>query len=157
MTTTTQAFTALRAQLAAAPAITDAHGNTLPFRYQNEDGGPLPDVPAAFAYVVFEVQGAGRGPAAFGGGRFNNLYRNQAVLTVYVFVPAGEGLAVAADLAEQIAARTRSYRDSDVSCFAASVHPHGHGSVLGPPRLMSEVNNYYCAVAETVLHYDLVG
>jgi hypothetical protein len=157
MTTATQAFNALRTVLTAAPAILDAHGNTLPFRFQNEDGGPMPDMPAAFAYVIFDVQGAGQGPVAFGGGRFQNTYRNQALLTVYVFVPAGEGLAIAADLAEQVAARTRSYRDADVSCFAASVHPYGHGSALAPPGMNSEVNSYYAAVAETVLHYDQIG
>jgi hypothetical protein len=157
MTTATQAFNALRALLTGAPAIVDAHGNTLPFRFQNEDGGPMPDTRAAFAYVVFEIHGAGQGPVSFGGGRFQNTYRNQALLTVYVFVPAGEGLAVAADLAEQVAARTRSYRDTDVSCFAASVHPYGHGAALAPPGMNSEVNNFYVCTVETALFYDQLG
>ena len=155
MTTTTGAFNALRAKLLETPAIQDAQGNVLPFRFQAEDGGPLPDIPAAFAYVEFQNQGAGRGPVSFGGGRGANLYRNEGLLMVYAFVPADIGLAVATDLAEAIAGRLRSFRDADVSCFAASVHPIGDG--LTPSGLSSEVNNYTCAIAEIVFHFDQIG
>lgn len=156
MTTITGAFAAIRARLEAV-AITDAHGNTLPFRYQGEDGGALPDTPTAFAYVEVEIFGSGVGPTAFGGGRSANLYRNDGVVHVYVFAPNGEGLAVTVALAEQVAARLRSFRDSDVSFFSASVHPIGDSTSIAPEGLNSEVNNYTCAVVEAAFHFDQIG
>jgi hypothetical protein len=157
MTTLTGAFNALRSKLLELPAIQDVHGNVLPFRFPGEDSGPLPNEATAFAYVELENQGGGRGPASYGGGRGQNLYRNECLLTAYAFVPNGEGLAVAADLAEAIAARLRSFRDANVSCFAASVHPIGEGEALSPRGLASEVNNYTCAIVEVALHFDQIG
>lgn len=157
MSTIAAAFLAVKAKFAEAPAITDAHGNTLPFRYQADDGGPLPDEATAFAFMEFENFGSGRRPAAFGGGRGSNLYRNEGLITVYVFTPNGEGFEVSASLAETIAARVRSYRTDDVSCFSADVHPVGDGSSLNPPGLNSPVNNYYCSIVEVAIHFDQIG
>src|SRR5690349_6443691 len=131
MTTITQAFTAIRGKLTEAPSITT-------FRFQGEDGGRLPNQPEAFAYVEVENFGPGRGPTAFGGGRGNNLYRNEGLINAYVFTPNGWGLADTVALAEQVAARLRSYRDDYVSCFSASVHPIGEGTSIAPKGLNSE-------------------
>lgn len=150
MTTITQAFTAIRSKLEETPAITT-------FRFQGEDGGPLPDNAEAFAYVELENFGAGRGPAAFGGGRGSNLYRNEGLINAYVFAPNGWGLSDTVALAEQVAARLRSYRDAYVSCFSASVHPIGDGTSIAPKGLRSEVNNYTCAVVEIAFHFDQIG
>lgn len=157
MSTIAQAYAALRARLEEAPALVDAHGNTLPFRWQGEDGGALSDEPAAFAFGEIENFGSARGPAAFGGGRGANLYRNEGVFTIYVFTPNGEGIAVSLALAEQLAARLRSYRTDDVSCFAADVHPLGDGSSLQAPGLSSPVNAYYCSIVEAAIHFDQLG
>lgn len=124
-------------------------------RWQNEDGSALPDTPAAFAYTEFLADRAAI--AGFGGGRGNNLYRNPGRLVVYVFVPRGQGLAAATDLAESAAAVFRSYRDSSVSCFEATVYPGGDGAALSPPGIGSEANNYFYAVAEISLFFDLIG
>lgn len=150
MTTITQAFSAVRARL-------EAGAFSFPLRWQGEDNGPLPDTPATFAFVVFNNDGSGRGPAAFGGGRGANLYRNQATVEAYVFVPNGEGLSVASDAAELIAAQLRSHAGSGISCFSADVIPVGEGSSITPPGLNSEVSNYQCAVAEIALHFDQIG
>lgn len=156
MTTITGAFNAVRSRLETA-TITDAHGNALPLRFQGEDGGSLSDTPTAFAYIELENFGAGRFPAAYGGGSGNNLYRNEGLINAYVFAPNGEGLAVTVALAEQIASRMRSFRDSDISCFSASVRPIGDGTSIAPDGLNSEVNNYTCAVVEIALHFDQIG
>jgi hypothetical protein len=156
MATITSAFAAIRSRLEAV-AITDAQGNTLPFRWQGEDGGDLPDTPRAFAYVELENFGAGRYPVGYGGGSGNNLYRNEGLVNAYVFVPNGHGLSVAVALGEQVAARLRSYRDSTISCFSASVHPIGDGTSIAPDGLRSEVNNYTCAVVEIAVMFDQTG
>ena len=156
MATITTAFAAIRARLEAV-AITDAEGNTLPFRWQYEDGGPLPEDPTAFCHVEMENFGAGRFPVGYGGGSGNNLYRNEGLVNAYVFVPNGQGISVAVALGEQVAARLRSYRDSTISCFAASVHPIGDGTSIAPSGLNSEVNNYTCAVVEIAIQFDQVG
>ncbi len=117
----------------------------------------LHDVPATFAFIVFNNEGSGRGPVSFGGGRGQNTYRNQATVEAYVFAPEGEGLSVATDAAEQLAALLRSYRDSSISCFSADVIPVGPGSSITPPGLSSEVSNYQCAVAEIALFFDQIG
>lgn len=159
MTTITTAFDAVRSRLEGG-SYTDGNGNTLTgwLRFQGEAGGALPDTPAPFAYVELENFGAGRFPVAYGGGAGSNLYRNEGVVTVYVFVPNGEGVRVAVALAEQVAARMRSFRDSDISCFAAAVHPIGSGENLAPTGLTSnEVNNYTCATAEVAIHFDQIG
>ena len=152
MTTAAQAFVAVKARLTGAGS-----GISIPLRWQGEDQPPLPDKPAAFAYVVFNVFGSGRGPEGIGGGRGNNLYRNQAVVEAFVFTPMGLGLEQALVVAETVAARLRSFRDADISCFSADVIPVGEGSSITPPGLSSEVNNYQCAVAEIGLHFDQIG
>lgn len=156
MATITSALAAIRSRLEAV-AITDAQGNTLPFRWQGEDGGELPGTPTAFAHVELENYGAGRFPVGYGAGSGNNLYRNEGQISVYVFVPNGQGLSVAVALAEQVAARLRSYRNDTVSCFSASVHPIGDGTSIAPSGLNSEVNNYTCAVVEIAIHFDQIG
>lgn len=148
--TASQAIAAVRARL-------EAGGITFPLRWQGEDAPALPDTPSTFAFIVFNNSGSGRGPAAFGGGAGQNLYRNQAVVEAFVFAPRGQGLSVATDGAEVIAALLRSYRDSSISCFSADVIPVGEGSQITPPGLASEVSNYQCAVAEIALHFDQIG
>lgn len=152
MTTATQAYGALRARLEG--------GMPIPLRWQNDDAdsdgnAALPDTPAAFAYTEFVTDPAEI--VSFGGGRGQNRYRNPARLDVYVFVPRGQGLAVATDYAETAAALFRSYRDADVSCFGVSVFPGGSGADLKPPGLNSEVGNYWYAIAEIDLFFDLIG
>lgn len=153
MTTASDAFAAIRARLDASDAPI-----SIPLRWQGEDGGPLPDTPAAFAYVVFHNEGSGRMPTAYGGGLGANLYRNRGLLEVFVFVPNRKGMEAAMDIAETIAERLRSYRDSDVSVFAADVVPVGDGASMAPPGLSSnEVNNYQCAMVEAFFTFDQIG
>lgn len=152
MTTATQAYNALRGVL--------EDGLAIPLRWQNEDAdsdgnAALPDTPATFAYVEFNPDPGEL--VSFGGGRGSNRYRNPARLDIYVFVPRGQGAAVAMNYAETAAALLRSYRDDDVSCFAASVIAGGSGADLAPPGLVSEVNAYYYALAEVDLFYDQIG
>lgn len=152
MTTATEAYAVLRGILEG--------GIDLPLRWQNENmdsegNAALPDMPAAFLYTEFLADRAEL--VAFGGGRGQNLYRNPARLDIYVFVPRGQGLAVALQYAETAAALFRSYRDNDVSCFAATVYPGGDGADLVPPGLRSEVNNYFYATVEIELFFDLIG
>ncbi len=149
-TTTSQALAAIRAQVGTASV-------TFPIYWQGEDVPPLPDTPSTFAFVVFNNEGSGRGPAAFGGGRGNNLYRNNATIEAYVFAPSGEGLSVATDAAELIAASLRSFRNTSISCFSADVVPIGPGSSMSVPGLTSVVSQYQCAVAEAFLTFDLIG
>lgn len=149
MTTATTAFTTLKALLTGSTSS----GLTM-LCWQNDDV-TLPATPAAFAYTEFLTERAEL--ASFGGGRGQNRWRNRASLTVYVFVPRGQGLAVATDLAEAVATIYRSYRDSNVSCFEASVYPGGDGAAIAPPGLRSEVNNYFYAVADISLFFDLIG
>ncbi len=147
-TTTSQALAAIRTQVGTASI-------TFPIYWQGEDVPPLPDTPATFAFVVFNNEGSTL--AGFGGGRGNNLYRNNATLEAYVFVPSGEGLSVATDAAELIAASIRSFRNTSISCFRADVVPIGPGSSMSVPGLTSVVSNYQCAVAEVFLSFDLIG
>lgn len=124
-------------------------------RWQNEDGDPLPATPAPFLYT--ELNTDPQFLASFGGGQGNNRWRNPSRIDCYAFVPRGQGLAVATDLAEQIAVLFRGFRDGDLQCFDATVIPLGEGASIKPPGLSSEVDNYYCAVCEIALHFDLVG
>src|SRR6266496_2964044 len=149
-TTTSQALAAIRTQVGTA-------GITFPIYWQGEDVPPLPDTPATFAFVVFNNEGSGRGPVAFGGGRGNNLYRNQVTVEAYVFAPSGEGLEVATTAAELIAASLRSFRNDNISCYSADVIPIGPGSSLSVPGLSSIVSAYQCAVAEAFLTFDQIG
>ncbi len=147
-TTTSQALAAIRTQVGTA-------GITFPIYWQGEDVPPLPDTPSTFAFVIFNNEGSRL--EAFGGGRGNNLYRNNASLEAYVFAPSGEGLAVATDAAELIAASLRSFRSSSISCFKADAIPVGPGSNISVPGLTSVVSQYQCAVAEVFLTFDLIG
>lgn len=148
-TTAIQALAAIKAQLAT--------GLGFSVYWQGDDPPTLSDTPAAFAFIVFDNEGSGGRPTAFGGGRGNNLYRSQARVEAYVFSPLGEGADIVLGYAETIAARLRSYRDSDISCFAADVILIGPGSALSVPGLASEVNSYQCAVAEVSLSFDQIG
>jgi len=116
-TTAGQAYVAARAQLEGNVAV------TIPLRWQGENGDPLPNPPAAFAFIDFNNDGAGRGPTAYGGGVGANLYRNEARIDAYVFVPNNDGLKAALDFGEMIASPFRSFRDANISCFSASVYP----------------------------------
>jgi hypothetical protein len=145
------AFDAIRERLDESDS-----GITIPLYYQGVSV-VLPSKPETFAYVVFENDGSGFGPVSFGGGRGNNRYRNQATLEVFVFTPNRKGIREAMVQAETIAARLRSFRDDDISCFSAHVRPLGEGQRLKPPGLESEVNNYVCALAEITFHFDQIG
>ena len=147
-TTAAEALTAIKTQLASG---------TVPLYWQGDDAPTLPDSPAAFGFVVFNNEGSGRSPTAFGGGRGANLYRNRASIEAYIFSPLGEGAEVVMGYAEAVAAKFRSYRDSDISCSSADVILIGPGSSLSVPGLSNEVSNYQCAVAEIALHFDQIG
>ena len=153
MTTTSAAYEALRAILKGSNSLP-------PLRWQNEDEDStgavaLPDVPAPFLYTEMVTEPAAL--VAFGGGPGRNLYRNPGRLDVWVFIPKGWGLGYALDYAEQAAALFRSYRDADVSCFAATVHPGGDGAALKPIGLPSEASNYFWAVTEVDFYFDQRG
>lgn len=150
MTTMSDAHAAIKTRIEAnKPAAVTA------LRWQNEDGDALPNTPAPFLYI--EIDSDGQSLVAFGGGIGANLWRNQARVDCYAFVPRGEGLKEATDLAETMAALFRGYRDGDLQCFDASVYPLGAGTNIKPPGLSSEVDNYYVAVAEIALHFDQLG
>jgi hypothetical protein len=150
-------MTTISGALAAAKARLATVSNGVPLRYKGDQQTPLPDTPTAFGYVVFNNEGSGGSPIAFGGGRGNNLYRYRAFIEVYVFSPMDEGESVVLGYAETIAAHMRSFRDADISCYSADVVPVGEGSRLSPPGLVSEVNNYQCAIVEITMTFDQVG
>ena len=153
MASATDAYDALRARLDAVDS-----GITVPLRWHGEDNGPLPDVPADFAYVVFDNMGSRTGPIAFGGGVGRNVYRNQAGITVFVFVPNRAGVRRAMVEAETIAARMRSFRNNEIFCRSADVTPVGDGASISPPGLQrNELNNYLCAMVEIDLSFDQIG
>lgn len=154
MTTASQARVVVRTRIETGNVV-DSASVPVPLRWQNEQGEPLPDVPAPFVYT--EVLTDPGSLVGFGGGRSANLYRNPACIYSYVFVPRGSGLVEAEHIAEQIAALFRSYRDSDISCFDASVIPGGDGEQLKPPGLDNEVGNYFYAVAEINIYFDQIG
>ncbi|MEO3386007.1 hypothetical protein [Mesorhizobium sp. CAU 1741] len=153
MTTTTQARQAVRARIEGGNVA--FQGSPVPLRWQNEDGGPLPETPAPFVYTAFLVEGGMI--AGYGGGRGANLHRNSAIVESYVFVPKSWGLDDAEAIAEQIAALLRSHRDEHISCFEATVIPGGDGAMLTPPGLTSEVGQYFWAACEVSLHFDQTG
>lgn len=148
MTTVSEARASVRARLVGG-------GLGVPLRWPNEDGGPLPDDPAAFVYTEFNTERAAL--AGFGGGSGANLYRNAARVEAYVFVPKGVGLEQAEQIAEQIAALFRSYRDQHISCFDATVYPGGDGAMLTPPGLNTVVGSYFWSAVEVSLHFDQIG
>lgn len=150
MTTAAEAYQVIRARLEA-----NVPAGLTSLRWQNEDGGPLPDTPAPFAYIEFLTDPARI--ASFGGGRGQNRYRNPARADIFVFVPRGEGLTQALAVAEQIAALFRSYRDADISVADATVFPGGDGADIKPPGLESEVGNYFYAAIEISLTFDQIG
>lgn len=153
MTTVTQARQAIRARIETGNVTFG--GTAVPLRWQNEDGGPLPDTPAPFVYIEFLNEGSSI--VAFGGGRGGNTHRNRARVEAYVFVPKGVGLNAAEAIAEQLAALLRAYRDNHVSCFDATVIPGGDGALLKPPGLQSEVGQYFWAACEASLTFDQIG
>jgi hypothetical protein len=150
VTTVSSAHALIKARIEANPPS----GITV-LRWQNEDGVALPDTPTSFLYT--ELVTDPQFLAGFGGGFGANLWRNPARIDCYAFVPRGEGLAVATDLAESVAALFRGYRSSNLQCFDATVYPLGAGSSMKPPGLSSEVDNYFCAVCEVRMHFDLIG
>ena len=158
MTTALQARQAVRSRVETdANRPLDAGGVQIPLSWQNESYA-LPDNPAPFVHIEFDNDGPdGRGPTAFGGGQGQNLYRNRASVVAYVFVPKDEGLDEADSIAEQVATLFRSYRDSTISCSSAHTYPGGNGADIKPPGLDSEVGNYFYAIAEASLHFDLIG
>lgn len=154
MTTATGAYNVIRARL-EANVPNDSQSNPVTLRWQNEDGAALPDTPAPFIYTEFLADPASL--VSFGGGRGANRYRNTAQIVCYVFVPRGWGLTEATTIAEAVATLFRSYRDTDISCFEASVLPGGDGASIKPPGMDSEVDNYFYAVMAAELFYDLIG
>lgn len=148
MTSVTQAFSAIRTLL---------ESNTpqgLVLRWPNENA-LLPDDPQPFAFVDFQVRN-GR-LAGYGGGRGNNLYRNTARITIYVFVVKNVGLEASLTYAEALASVLRSYRDSSISCFDATVYPAGSASDLNPGSTSEDLGNYFYSVTEVSCHFDQVG
>lgn len=157
MTTAAQAYTAIRSRL-EANVPTDANSLPVHLRWQNGNEGAVPDLPAPFVYVEFDNDGSPtRGPAGYGGGVGNNLWRNEASIVAYAMADRGHGVDEALSIAEQIATLFRSHRDSDISCFRATAYPGGDGADLKPPGLESVVGNYFYAVAEIDLHFDQLG
>jgi hypothetical protein len=147
----------IAAARAAVKARIDGAGFTdFVVRYEG-DREPLPDAPAAFAYVTLENDGSGDGPIAYGGGASGNLYRNRARVVAYVFSPIEEGPAVVEGYAEQIASRLRSFRDNTIMCRNADVTFAGPGTSLSPPGIGSAVNNYQCAIVEVSMTFDQIG
>ena len=148
--TASQALTAVKTRLSTGTTVSSIY-------WQGDDAPILPDTPEPFAYVVWDNEGSRGAPVAFGGGAGNNIYRNNAFVSAYVFSPAGEGADIVLGHAESIAGRLRSYRDTSISCFSADVILIGPGSSISVPGLSSEVNNYQCAVAEVTLYFDQLG
>lgn len=140
--------------LASLRALANNGTITLPM-YWPDENNELPDTPAPFVYFAIDTQPAYL--ASFGSGRFGNTWRTPGELQAFVFVPVGEGIERSVTLAEQVASVFRSYRDSTVSCFAASVHPVGKGSEMIPDGLDSAAGNYACSVALVDLFFDQVG
>jgi hypothetical protein len=141
--------------LAAVRARLDGGGFAFPLYYHGEPSAILPDQATTFGVVVFENFGSV--PAGFGGGRGQNLYRNSATVSVYVFSPFGFGQQAASSQAEPVASRLRSYRDDVVSIFNADVKPFGPGADFSVPGLSAETNNYQCALVEAFLTFDQTG
>ena len=153
MTTAAQARASIEARVAANLPTND-DSNEVTVYWQNQPV-TLPDTPAPFVYAEFLTDPAEL--ASFGSGRSGNRYRNPARIDFYVFVPRDEGMTEAESIAEQLATLFRSYRDSSISCFDASVLPGGDGAALKPPGITSEVSNYFFAVTEVSLFFDIVG
>jgi|SRR6516162_387140 hypothetical protein len=143
-----EAITAIKARL-------DGGSYSFPIYYHGDDPPILPDEPSPFAYIVFNNEGSTL--AAFGGGRGQNIYRNRARVDSFVFTLAGIGMEATAAAGEQVAGRLRSYRDDVISVFQSDVIDVAPGATLAVPGLSNEVNNYQCAIAETLLFFDQIG
>lgn len=140
MTTVATVHAAIKSRLAAQlPAVT--------FRYQNETA-PLPDTPATYVFVELNV--LKQNLAGFGGGRFANLYRSDGFILALILMPISTaGVDAGLQLAEQVAAVFRSYRDSDISCVDATVRPE-----IG----RTEEGNYtMVASVEVTVTFDQIG
>ena len=122
----------------------------LPCYYQKETN-ELPDTATAFCYVLFETHN--QNLIGFGGGRGQNRWRTPGHLEVFVFVPLGEGLDVALNYAETIAALFRGKRFNGVSCISALVDPNA----AKPDALHDLSGNYYAVSALIDLYFDQVG
>lgn len=155
MTTAAQAYAVVRARLEAnVPAGLSA------LRWQDEEADSngeveLPEVPAAFAYTEFLAERSAA--IEIGSGRGGNRHRNPGRLDVYVFAPKGQGVAVPLALADAIATLYRPFRSGGVSCVSATSYPGGDGAELTPKGLSSEVGNYFWALCEVELYFDLTG
>lgn len=147
MTTIADAFNALKAR-----AVSVLTGQTLLFP---DAANVLPDTPATFIY--FEMITEGGEFIEIGGGRGANRHRTAAELHAYVFVPRGQGLAVALAAAEPVAAAFRSFRGSGVSCNGATIHPAGEGAQLVPPGGSPVAGNYSAVVVAIPFTFDQVG
>lgn len=154
-TTEAEARAAVRAQLPDAAFA-------FPLYWQGDEAPTLPDTPAPFAFIVFSNEGSGGRPTAFGGGSGRNLYRNRALVEAFVFSPTGSeiGAEPASNRAEEIASRLRSFRDDDISVYAADVIFMGPASDARLDRMLPGLggpNNYQCAIAEITLTFDQIG
>jgi hypothetical protein len=145
---TDEAMRAVRARL-------DSGGFSFTIYNNSDPSYQFTDVPATFGIFVFDVQGSTL--AAFGGGRGQNVYRNTALASIYVFTPFGYGYDAAATAARPVADHLRSYRDGVISIFNADVEPFGPGSDFSIPGLSSEVSNYTGALVAAQVIFDQIG
>ena len=151
MTTSEAAFGVIRTRLDANKPTWNSV--QLSVRWPNETSA-LPDTPAPFVYVEWATDPA---DLAAAGGVTNNLWRHRGRIIAYVFVPLGLGAAAALNICDQVAGVFRSYRDTDISCFSATVYPGSEGVRLKPAGLDSAVTSYWGALVEIEMFYDLIG
>lgn len=153
MTTLATAKAALKTLIDADPPT---EGSAPLPMFWEADSIELPDTPAPFVY--FEIVMDHAFVAGYGGGRFNNLYRNTGELHAYIFVPTETGIDLGIGYGEQVASTFRSYRSSDISCFGASVEPLGKGAELVPNGLSKGVaGSYYATLAVVDFYFDQIG
>lgn len=119
------------------------------------DNNVLPDPPNPFVFFEFESE---RGyPAAYGGGRGSNLYRYSGALLGWLAVERARGLEFGLAIAEPIAALFRSYRDSYVSVFEASVRPVTGITDYATAPMQDISGNYNWFLIEIALSFDQIG
>lgn len=127
---------------------------SVPVFWRN-DNNVLPDPPAAFIFFEFESE---RGSiAGYGSGRGNNLYRYPGEVLGWLAVERARGLEFGLAIAEPIAALFRSYRDSHVSIFEASVRPITGITDAAPSAMQDISGNYDWYLIEVNLSFDQVG